>query len=129
MRMLCAWAMSVLTADPTEVRSTPVVALGQLANVPSKAMFSPLAFPEGLVLYDLATTLPPPSHLALAPFEIYREPLVIVGIADGRGLEIDGVKGYNSEVHGNAGAGIDGHANDGYTLGSLSRDLTEMQQE
>lgn len=49
----------------------------------SIAMFSPLAFPEGLVLYDLSTSLPPPSQVELAPFEIYREPLVVVGIADG----------------------------------------------
>ena len=46
-------------------------------------MFSPLAFPEGRVLYDLSTSLPPPSHLALTPFEVYREPLIILGIADG----------------------------------------------
>ena len=45
-------------------------------------MFSPLAFPTGFVLYDLMTALPPPSHLALAPFELYREPLVVVAIAD-----------------------------------------------
>ena len=49
-------------------------------------MFSPLAFPEGLVLYDLSTSPPPPSQLALSPFELYREPLVIVGIADGSQL-------------------------------------------
>lgn len=46
-------------------------------------MFSPLAFPEGRVLYDLSTSLPPPSHLALTPFEVYREPLIVLGIADG----------------------------------------------
>lgn len=46
-------------------------------------MFSPLAFPEGLVLYDLSTSLPPPSHLALTPFEVYREPLIVLGITDG----------------------------------------------
>lgn len=45
-------------------------------------MFSPLAFPTGLVVYDLATTLPPPSHLALAPFELYRETLMVLAIAD-----------------------------------------------
>ncbi len=45
-------------------------------------MFSPLAFPTGLVLYDPTTVLPPSSHLALAPFELYREPLVVVAIAD-----------------------------------------------
>lgn len=46
------------------------------------AMFSPLAFPTGSVIYDLSTSFPPPSHLALAPFELYREPLIVLGIAD-----------------------------------------------
>ena len=45
-------------------------------------MFSPLAFPNGTLLYDLSTSLPPPSHLSLSPFEQFREPLLIVGIAD-----------------------------------------------
>lgn len=46
-------------------------------------MFTPLAFPTGLAVYDISTSLPSPSQLALAPFELYREPLVIIGIADG----------------------------------------------
>lgn len=50
-------------------------------------MFSPLAFPSGLVIYDLTTSEPLPSHLALAPFEIFQEPLVIVGIVDGGDLD------------------------------------------
>ena len=52
-------------------------------------MFSPLAFPEGRVLYDLSISLPPPSHLALTPFEVYREPLVVLGISDGAELELE----------------------------------------
>ena len=47
------------------------------------AMFSPLAFPAGSVLYDLSTSTILPSHATLYPFEIYREPLVILGVADG----------------------------------------------
>lgn len=46
-------------------------------------MFSPLAFPTGIVIYDMSTASPTPSQLALVPFELYREPLVILGIADG----------------------------------------------
>ena len=126
--MLCAWEMSVLITDRIGVRSTSTTSLRELANHPLKAMFSPLAFPEGLVLYDLSTTLPPPSHLALAPFEIYREPLVIVGIADGRELEVGG-KGHSSTGHENSGAGIDGYPNNGYNLDSLSRDFIGLQQE
>ena len=56
---------------------------GLTDRIPPPAMFSPLAFPEGRVLYDLSTSLPPPSHLALSPFEVYREPLIVLGISDG----------------------------------------------
>jgi hypothetical protein len=45
-------------------------------------MFSPLAFPGGTLLYDLSTAVPPPSHMALSPFEQFREPLLIIGIGD-----------------------------------------------
>ena len=47
-------------------------------------MFSPLAFPSGTLLYELSTSLPPASHLSLSPFEQFREPLLIIGIGDGK---------------------------------------------
>ncbi|KAK4213327.1 hypothetical protein QBC37DRAFT_423143 [Rhypophila decipiens] len=50
---------------------------------PNRNMFSPLAFPNGAMFYELMTHLPPPSHLALAPFDLYREPLVLIAVADG----------------------------------------------
>lgn len=49
-------------------------------------MFSPLGYPDGAMLYDLITHVPPPSHLALTPFDLYRVPLVIVALADGEEL-------------------------------------------
>jgi hypothetical protein len=52
-------------------------------------MFSPLAFPDGVVLYDFSTSLPPATHLALSPFEVFREPLAILGIADSTELRRD----------------------------------------
>ncbi|XXG99794.1 Phosphoserine transaminase [Hypoxylon texense] len=54
---------------------------------PNRNMFSPLAFPDGAMFYDLLTHVPPPSHLALAPFELFREPLALIAIADGHELE------------------------------------------
>ncbi|KAK7954482.1 hypothetical protein PG988_015176 [Apiospora saccharicola] len=54
---------------------------------PNRNKFSPLAFPDGAIFYDLVTWVPPPSHLALSPFDLYREPLVIIAIADGTELE------------------------------------------
>lgn len=45
-------------------------------------MFSPLAFPNGTLFYNLSTAMPPASHLGLSPFELHREPLIILGIAD-----------------------------------------------
>lgn len=46
------------------------------------ALFSPLAFPEGRLVYELSPAVPPSPHLALAPFEFYRQPLLVVGILD-----------------------------------------------
>ncbi|KAM0324114.1 hypothetical protein ACHAQA_008306 [Verticillium albo-atrum] len=62
---------------------------------PNRNMFSPLAFPDGAMFYDLNTHVPPPSHLALAPFDLYREPLAVVAIADGAELN----KGVFSKRH------------------------------
>lgn len=46
-------------------------------------MFSPLAFPDGAIFYDFSTHAPQPSHIALLPFDLYREALVILAVADG----------------------------------------------
>ena len=92
-------------------------------------MFSPLAFPEGLVLYDLSTTLSPPSHSALAPFEIYREPLVVVGIADGKGLVADIAKENHSRRETESSSGIEEHDSNSNATESLSRDLHDIQRE
>ncbi|KAI9934129.1 hypothetical protein MW887_005202 [Aspergillus wentii] len=65
-----------------------VVRLGDISPDarPNRNMFSPLAFPTGMILYDLAFSEPPISHLDLFPFEIFREPLVVIAIADGSEL-------------------------------------------
>ncbi|KAE8450136.1 hypothetical protein EG329_006917 [Mollisiaceae sp. DMI_Dod_QoI] len=66
-----------------------VVRLGDISpdGRPNRNMFSPLAFPTGMIVYDLTTFYPPPSHVALSPFELYREPLVIIALADGAELD------------------------------------------
>jgi len=46
-------------------------------------MFSPLVFPDGFMFFDLITHHPTPSHLALSPFDLWREPLAVIAIADG----------------------------------------------
>ncbi|KKK22030.1 hypothetical protein P175DRAFT_0329180 [Aspergillus ochraceoroseus IBT 24754] len=65
-----------------------VVRLGDISPDarPNRNMFSPLAFPTGIILYDLSFSMPPISHLELFPFEIFREPLVVLAIADGTEL-------------------------------------------
>lgn len=71
-------------ADLTEVNSLfPFLIVLFTDQNWSTAMFSPLAFPTGLILYDLSTASPPLSHTALSPFELYREPLLVIGVADG----------------------------------------------
>jgi len=51
-------------------------------TTPIVDMFSPLAFPNGTLLYDLSTSFPPPTQTFLSPFEQFREPLLLIGIAD-----------------------------------------------
>lgn len=43
-----------------------------------------------MIIYDLSISVPPISHLEVFPFELFREPLVILAIADG--TEIAGKK-------------------------------------
>lgn len=50
-------------------------------------MFSPLAFPDGAIFYELTSHVPSPAHLALLPFDLYRNPLVVLAIADGTELD------------------------------------------
>ncbi|KAG9243035.1 TRAPP II complex [Calycina marina] len=66
-----------------------VIQLGDVSpdGRPNRNMFSPLAFPTGRIIYDLTTNCPSPSHLALSPFELFREALVIIAVADA--LELD----------------------------------------
>jgi hypothetical protein len=45
-------------------------------------MFSPLAFPTGSLILDITTSSPPASHLVLSPFELWREPHIILGLMD-----------------------------------------------
>lgn len=45
-------------------------------------MFSPLAFPNGVLLYNFSTSVPATPHSALTPFELFREPMIVLGITD-----------------------------------------------
>lgn len=49
-------------------------------------MFSPLAYPAGAIHYNLITHMPSPSHTSLAPFDLYREPMAVIALADGTEL-------------------------------------------
>ena len=63
--------------DPSSAKGIPKRADG----LPDQ--FSPQAFPSGRVFYDFTVSDVLPSHLSLAPFELFRRPLVILGIASG----------------------------------------------
>ncbi|KAK4229887.1 TRAPP II complex [Podospora fimiseda] len=71
---------------------------------PHRNMFSPLAFPQGAMFYELLTHHPPPSHIALSPFDLYREPLAVIAVADGVEL---GNSVFNKRHSGAAGRTIE----------------------
>ncbi|MCJ1353500.1 MAG: hypothetical protein MMC33_003486 [Icmadophila ericetorum] len=92
-------------------------------------MFSPLAFPSGLVVYEMMTYSPTPAQLALVPFELYREPLVILAIAEGRELVGDD-KGENESVlsEGVSGGDVQSAASDD-ALDSVLRSVMELKEQ
>lgn len=92
-------------------------------------MFSPLAFPEGRVLYDLSAALPPPSHLDLTPFELYREPLIVVGIADGAEYELEHVQSDGQAQENRTGSGPRWRHGEEPGFESFSRGLDNLSQE
>lgn len=57
------------------------------------ATFSPLAFPNGVILYSYTISKTPETREQLFPFELFRTPFVVIGLADGNHLGISGVGG------------------------------------
>jgi trafficking protein particle complex subunit 9 len=66
---------------PPQVCIPPLpLSIDILTNSP--AVFSPESFPDGMILFDFNSSAPPASHVGLVPFELFREPMIIVGIGD-----------------------------------------------
>ena len=61
-------------------------------------MFSPLAYPTGVLILDITTSLPPASHLVLSPFELWREPHIILGLMDSTELLGEENRLHNPEM-------------------------------
>ncbi|KAL8686271.1 MAG: hypothetical protein Q9218_007222, partial [Villophora microphyllina] len=91
---------------------------------PHRTMFSPLAFPAGRLLFGLTTSAPPPTHLTLSPFELYRQPLVIVGIADGQSYGNDGSVGGSSQTGDESNGSVGGLSRD--SIQSLLQDRHQL---
>lgn len=87
-------------------------------------MFSPLAFPTGRIVYDLTTYYPSASHVALSPFEKYREPLVIIALADG--VELDHVS-YRGNVRRSLIENANGPPKPEHNLRELYQDLEDLR--
>lgn len=86
-------------------------------------MFSPLAFPTGLILYDLSFSVPPQSHLELFPFEVFREPLVVLAIADGTEIS----NGRDGSANGTGSRSAQKHPTP-EGLGELQRELDLVRE-
>ena len=53
-------------------------------------LLSPKAFPKGSILYNYSASLPNPQQEHLSPFELFREPLLVLGVVDKQGGQDDG---------------------------------------
>lgn len=59
-----------------------VVRLTDIDQNSEPCLLSPQAFPQGRLLFRYTSAVPPPQTLNLSPFELYREPLLVLGIID-----------------------------------------------
>lgn len=48
-------------------------------------LLSPKGFPQGCLLYNYTTSVPSEHHHQLSPYELFREPLLVIGVVDGLG--------------------------------------------
>ncbi|KAH8695082.1 hypercellular protein HypA [Talaromyces proteolyticus] len=88
---------------------------------PNRNTFTPLAFPNGMILYNISFSVPPTSHLELFPFEVFREPLVVIAIADGVELHNDKPDNEENSQKGDSHPRPDG-------LGDLVRELEWIKE-
>ena len=75
-------------------------------------------------MYDLSIHYPSPSHIALSPFEKYREPLVVIAIADG--VELENV-GYRGNVRRSLMENGNGPPKPEHNLRELYQDLEDLK--
>ncbi|KAI9802782.1 MAG: hypothetical protein M1833_001381 [Piccolia ochrophora] len=111
------------------LESESVVRLGDVSpdGRPNRNMFSPLAFPAGLLLYDLSTSLPPDGHRSLSPFELFRQPSVVLGIADSNAWWPSRKQAEVLEDAGRHSKG--GSAIDDLALGDIEHQLEELRDQ
>ncbi|KAK0739214.1 TRAPP II complex [Apiosordaria backusii] len=88
---------------------------------PHRNMFSPLAFPGGAMFYELMTHQPSPSHLALSPFDLWREQLAVIAVADGTELP----KNVFNKRHSGAG----GRTVEETNIRTLYQDLENLRDQ
>lgn len=65
-------------------------------------LLSPRAFPEGALLFNYTTSPPSEQQQQLAPFELFREPLLVIGVIAGDGdddEELGSAAAYLRERH------------------------------
>ena len=56
------------------------------------------------MLFNITTTAPPPTHIALCPFEVYRQPFIVVGVADGKCYQVSDSNGKPNDKSESNGA-------------------------
>ncbi|KAL3710998.1 hypothetical protein TMatcc_004795 [Talaromyces marneffei ATCC 18224] len=110
------------------LQAEKLVRLGDISpdERPNRNMFTPLAFPNGLILYNISFSVPPTSHLELFPFEIFREPLVVIAIADG--AELDHDEGTEKETNLKRSGGVETPPNP-KGLEDLTQELSWVREQ
>ena len=83
-----------------------------------------MSAPEGYVLYDFSNSVPSASHSAMSPFELFREPVMILGLVDGNEYNDSGIPSQTADQ----GEG-DAAANEGVLSDRLENMLMDIREQ
>ncbi|KAF4554013.1 Transport protein Trs120 or TRAPPC9, TRAPP II complex subunit-like protein [Elsinoe fawcettii] len=74
--------MTVIVEDDMQIVLKRVTILVVCDPRLGSGTFSPLSFPDGRIYLDITTSIPQSSFAELAPFELYRNVMIILGTVD-----------------------------------------------
>nr|POE46173.1 transport protein particle subunit [Quercus suber] len=68
-------------------REVAIVRLGEVPELDANSLLAPQAFPQGSLLFNFTSSAHDEQHQHFSPYELFREPLLVIGVAEDVGSD------------------------------------------